>query len=78
MLNSRNLLRITDRDHRRRYLKAGRLQVVSLLSDLPKTTHDLMGFAVDLVIFNVSILKFLISCCDEKLGFPEKDKLALY
>lgn len=53
--NSRNIMRIQDRDSRRRYLRTGRLQVVSFLSDLPKTTHDLMGFAVDLPIFSVSI-----------------------
>ncbi|XP_022114624.2 nuclear RNA export factor 1 [Pieris rapae] len=56
MVNSRNLMRITDRDHRRRYLKTGKLQVVSLLSELPKTSHDLMGFAVDLVIFNPNMV----------------------
>ncbi|KOB78243.1 Nuclear RNA export factor 1 [Operophtera brumata] len=41
--SNRNLLRITERESRRRYLRTGRLQVVSFLSDLPKTTHDLMG-----------------------------------
>lgn len=54
--NSRNILRITERESRRRYLRAGRLQVVSFLSDLPKTTHDLMGFAVDLLIFTPAMI----------------------
>lgn len=49
--NSRNIMRITERESRRRYLRTGRLQVVSFLSDLPKTKHDLMGFAVDLLVF---------------------------
>ncbi|PZC77797.1 hypothetical protein B5X24_HaOG202987 [Helicoverpa armigera] len=54
--NSRNILRITERESRRRYLRTGRLQVVSFLSDLPKTAHDLMGFAVDLLVFTPSII----------------------
>ncbi|KAJ0176221.1 hypothetical protein K1T71_008395 [Dendrolimus kikuchii] len=54
--NSRNILRITERESRRRYLRNGRLQVVSFLSDLPKTAHDLMGFAVDLLVFTPSMI----------------------
>ncbi|KAL4711159.1 hypothetical protein ACJJTC_009530 [Scirpophaga incertulas] len=53
---SRNLLRVRDRDHRKRLLKIGRLHVVSFLSDLPKTTHDLMGFAVDLLVFTPAMI----------------------
>ncbi|XP_072938330.1 nuclear RNA export factor 1 [Epargyreus clarus] len=54
--NSRNLLRVTERESRRRHLRSGRLQVVSFLSDLPKTTHDLMGFAVDLLVFTPAMI----------------------
>ncbi|XP_028034619.1 nuclear RNA export factor 1 [Bombyx mandarina] len=54
--NSRNLTRITERESRRRYLRTGKLQVVSFLSDLPKTTHDLMGFAVDLLVFTPAMI----------------------
>ncbi|CAG9583095.1 unnamed protein product [Danaus chrysippus] len=54
--NSRNIMRITDRESRRRYLRTGRLQVVSFLSDLPKTNHDLMGFAVDLLVFTPAMI----------------------
>ncbi|KAG6460833.1 nuclear RNA export factor 1 [Manduca sexta] len=54
--NSRNIMRVTDREQRRRYLRTGRLQVVSFLSDLPKTTHDLMGFAVDLIVFTPAMI----------------------
>ncbi|CAH2090215.1 unnamed protein product [Euphydryas editha] len=54
--NSRNIIRITERESRRRYLKTGRLQVVSFLSDLPKTKHDLMGFAVDLLVFTPAMI----------------------
>ncbi|CAH0686369.1 unnamed protein product [Spodoptera exigua] len=54
--NSRNITRITEREARRRYLRTGRLQVVSFLSDLPKTTHDLMGFAVDLLVYTPAMI----------------------
>ncbi|CAH2041575.1 unnamed protein product, partial [Iphiclides podalirius] len=54
--NSRNIIRITERESRRRYLRSGKLQVVSFLSDLPKTTHDLMGFAVDLLVFTPTMI----------------------
>ncbi|XP_047534114.1 nuclear RNA export factor 1 [Vanessa atalanta] len=54
--NSRNLVRITERESRRRYLRTGRLQVVSFLSDLPKTKHDLMSFAVDLLVFTPAMI----------------------
>lgn len=54
--NSRNIIRITERESRRRYLRSGRLQVVSFLSDLPKTKHDLLGFAVDLLVFTPTMI----------------------
>ncbi|CAH0755150.1 unnamed protein product [Diatraea saccharalis] len=54
--NSRNILRITEREYRRRYMKTGRLQVVSFLSEFPKTLHDLMGFAVDLLVFTPAMI----------------------
>lgn len=53
---SRNILRVTEREQRRRHLRVGKLQVVSFLSDLPKTTHDLMGFAVDLLVFTPTMI----------------------
>ncbi|XP_028162399.1 nuclear RNA export factor 1 [Ostrinia furnacalis] len=54
--NSRNIIRMTEREYRRRYLKTGRLQVVTLLSEFPKTTHDLMGFAVDLLVYTPAMI----------------------
>ncbi|CAH0625346.1 unnamed protein product [Chrysodeixis includens] len=54
--NSRNIMRITDPDSRRRYLRTGRLQVVSFLSDMPKTKHDLMGFSVDLLVYTPTMI----------------------
>ncbi|KAI5646217.1 tap, RNA-binding domain-containing protein [Phthorimaea operculella] len=49
--HSRNIVRVTERESRRKYIRTGRLQVVTFLSELPKTKHDLMGFAVDLIVF---------------------------
>lgn len=51
--SSRNLMRLSDRESRKRNLKVGRLQVVSFLNDLPKTQHDPMSFTVDLTIYTV-------------------------
>lgn len=51
---SRNIKHKTDLDSRCRFLKQGRLQVVSHLSSLPPTKHDLTSFAVDLTLFTVS------------------------
>ena len=39
---------------RERLLKKGRLQVVSELSALPKTTHDANSFVVDVNLLSVS------------------------
>ncbi|XP_013192505.1 nuclear RNA export factor 1 [Amyelois transitella] len=54
--SSRNIIKVSERESRRRYLKTGRLQVVSFLSELPKTKHDLMGFAVDLLVFTPTMI----------------------
>lgn len=51
---NRNLNRIRDLDLKMQLLKVGRLSVVSFLSELPKTEHDLQSFAVDLTLFTVS------------------------
>jgi len=44
---SRNLLRATDPYRRQKLLKRGKLAVVSLLNDLPKTQHDEASFTLD-------------------------------
>ncbi|XP_047997940.1 nuclear RNA export factor 1 [Leguminivora glycinivorella] len=59
--NSRNIIRIQDRDSRRRYLRTGKLQVVSFLSELPKTQHDLLGFAVDLPVFTPTMIVLVMN-----------------
>lgn len=59
--SSRNLLRVSDRELRRKYLKNGKLQVVSFLSELPKSKHDLMGFSVDLTICTPSMMLLTVN-----------------
>uniref|UniRef100_A0A182JAF5 NTF2 domain-containing protein n=1 Tax=Anopheles atroparvus TaxID=41427 RepID=A0A182JAF5_ANOAO len=56
MSANRNIKHKTDLDTRCRLLKQGRLQVVSYLSELPLTKHDLQSFAVDLTLFTPHML----------------------
>ena len=62
MTESRNLCRVTDTNRRRKLLKQGRLPVVSFISGMPRTKHDLSSFTMDLSLVTVSIflLTFLI------------------
>lgn len=46
-------MRVRDFNQRKKLLKHGKLQIVSFLSDLPKTEHDALSFAADLVLFTV-------------------------
>nr|XP_040221616.2 nuclear RNA export factor 1 [Anopheles coluzzii] len=58
---SRNIKHKTDLDSRCRFLKQGRLQVVSHLSSLPPTKHDLTSFAVDLTLFTPHMLQLTVT-----------------
>lgn len=55
---SRNLQRVQNTERRRALLKQGQLAVVSYLSDMPSTKHDLHSFTVDLTLYTVSFLIF--------------------
>lgn len=50
---SRNLQRVQNTERRRILLKQGHLAVVSYLSSMPSTKHDLNSFTVDLTLFTV-------------------------
>lgn len=52
---SRNLKVISSMERRERLLKKGKANIISFLSSLPQTQHDLRTFVVDLVLFTVSI-----------------------
>ncbi|XP_076442062.1 nuclear RNA export factor 1-like isoform X2 [Babylonia areolata] len=63
---SRNALRIRGDDRSKartmeKLLKHGRLQVVSSLSSLPKTTHDANSFVVDVSLVSSTLLSFVVS-----------------
>ncbi|KAK7103111.1 nuclear RNA export factor 1-like [Littorina saxatilis] len=64
---SRNDLRIRGRDERDkgrikdRLLKKGKLQVVSELSTLPRTTHDANSFVVDVNLVSSTVLSFVVN-----------------
>uniref|UniRef100_A0A182VYC2 NTF2 domain-containing protein n=1 Tax=Anopheles minimus TaxID=112268 RepID=A0A182VYC2_9DIPT len=57
----RNIKHKTELDTRCRLLKQGRLQVVSYLSSLPLTKHDLPTFAVDLTLFTPHMLHLTVN-----------------
>uniref|UniRef100_A0A182NMU6 NTF2 domain-containing protein n=1 Tax=Anopheles dirus TaxID=7168 RepID=A0A182NMU6_9DIPT len=61
MSGNRNLKHKTDLDSRCRSLKHGRLQVVSYLSTLPPTKHDLQTFAVDLTLFTPHMILMTVT-----------------
>ncbi|XP_012277469.1 nuclear RNA export factor 1-like [Orussus abietinus] len=50
LTESRNLFRITDSGRRRKLLKQGRLPIVSFISTLPRTNHDLNSFTMDICL----------------------------
>lgn len=52
--DNRNLLRVQDTERRHRLLRQGNLSVVSFISEMPKTKHDIQSFTVDLSLFTVS------------------------
>uniref|UniRef100_A0A182QK83 NTF2 domain-containing protein n=1 Tax=Anopheles farauti TaxID=69004 RepID=A0A182QK83_9DIPT len=61
MGGNRNLKHKTDLDSRCRSLKQGRLQVVSYLSSLPQSKHDLQSFAVDLTLFTPHLILMTVT-----------------
>lgn len=58
---NRNLNSKRDLDTRCRYLKMGRLPVVSFLSELPNTKHDPQTFVVDLTLFTPQLILLTVT-----------------
>lgn len=58
--DNRNLDRVRDVERRHKLLKQGQLSVVSFLSDMPSSKHDLHNFRVDLTVFTVSLIIFVL------------------
>lgn len=57
---NRNLCRIVDSNKRRKLLKKGKLAVVSYISDIPRTEHDVNSFTMDISLITGSIFYPLI------------------
>lgn len=58
---NRNLTSKRDLDTRCRFLKMGRLPVVSFLSELPNTKHDPQTFVVDLTLFTPQLILLTVT-----------------
>lgn len=58
---NRNILRCRDSEQRTKLLKNGRLPVVSFLSELPDTEHDLQSFGVDLSLFTPQLIMLTVT-----------------
>ncbi|XP_058824868.1 nuclear RNA export factor 1 [Topomyia yanbarensis] len=58
---NRNLNSKRDLDSRCRFLKMGRLPVVSFLSELPQTKHDPQSFVVDLTLFTPQLILLTVT-----------------
>lgn len=58
---NRNISIKRDLDTRCRYLKMGRLPVVSFLSELPNTKHDPQSFVVDLTLFTPQLMLLTVT-----------------
>ncbi|EDS33177.1 conserved hypothetical protein [Culex quinquefasciatus] len=58
---NRNISIKRDLETRCRYLKMGRLPVVSFLSELPNTKHDPQSFVVDLTLFTPQLLLLTVT-----------------
>lgn len=58
---NRNINSKRDLETRCRYLKMGRLPVVSFLSELPNTKHDPQSFVVDLTLFTPQLILLTVT-----------------
>ncbi|XP_015510716.1 nuclear RNA export factor 1-like [Neodiprion pinetum] len=58
---NRNLFRLNDIERKRKLLKQGRLPVVSFISEMPKTKHDLDGFTMDLCLATETMMMIIVT-----------------
>ncbi|XP_055638003.1 nuclear RNA export factor 1 [Toxorhynchites rutilus septentrionalis] len=61
MPHNRNINAKSDLESRCRYLKLGRLPVVTFLSELPSTKHDPQSFVVDLTLFTPRLIQLTVT-----------------
>lgn len=70
--DNRNLIRVQDPERRNRLLRQGHLAVVSFLSEMPKTKHDIHSFTVDLSIFTPQLLMLSVTGIFKELESGQK------
>jgi len=61
LIQSRNLLRVSDPTRRQKLLFQGRLGIVALLKDLPKTRHDPSSFTLDVPFATDRLMTFTVT-----------------
>ena len=60
-VDSRNLNMILQPSKRLNFLKMGRQKVVEFLNDLPKTSHDLDSFTLDVPLANPQLISLTVT-----------------
>ncbi|EGI63482.1 Nuclear RNA export factor 1 [Acromyrmex echinatior] len=71
-LENRNLFRINDTIRRQKFLKQGRLPVVSFISEMPRTRHLLNTFTMDLSLVTQTIMFITITGYFQQLDNKEE------
>ncbi|KYN01714.1 Nuclear RNA export factor 1 [Cyphomyrmex costatus] len=71
-LENRNLLRVNDTIRREKFLKQGRLPVVSLISEMPRTRHLLNTFTMDISLVTQTMMFITITGYFQQLNIKEE------
>ncbi|OXU19868.1 hypothetical protein TSAR_011956 [Trichomalopsis sarcophagae] len=79
LTESRNLKRVSDGRLRRKLLKMGRLPVVSFISEMPRTKHDLGSFTMDLSLVTDGMMLITVTGLFQEFQTKEnKDQLRYF
>ncbi|XP_018399173.1 PREDICTED: nuclear RNA export factor 1-like [Cyphomyrmex costatus] len=71
-LENRNLLRVNDTIRRQKFLKQGRLPVVSFISEMPRTRHLLNTFTMDISLVTQTMMFITITGYFQQLNIKEE------
>ncbi|XP_075426180.1 LOW QUALITY PROTEIN: nuclear RNA export factor 1-like [Ascaphus truei] len=77
-MDSRNVKRLKDPNLRYKLLKYKRLNVVSFLSELPRTQHDLNSFVVDINAHSNMLLCFVVDGIFKEAEGPSNDSVRAF
>ncbi|XP_012276840.1 nuclear RNA export factor 1 [Orussus abietinus] len=69
---NRNLFRVNDSEKRNRLLKRGRLPIVTLISEFPKTQHYLNTFTMDLGVVTETMMNVTVTGLFKELSTETK------